>query len=76
MNWLKNLWKSHGTKVTGFATAALGALTYVDHETLNLIQGTFGPKYGPHVTHGILVASGLLTAYRGFSNSAAAKETK
>lgn len=66
---LMTIWKSHGTKVIGFATSLIGALTLIDHETLDLIGQTCGPKGGPRVTRAILLIAGLATAYRGYRNS-------
>jgi uncharacterized membrane protein YuzA (DUF378 family) len=66
---MMNLWKNHGTKIIGFATSLIGALALIDHETLDLIGQVFGPKGGPIVTRGILIISGLATAYRGYENS-------
>jgi uncharacterized membrane protein YuzA (DUF378 family) len=66
---ISTIWKSHGTKIIGFATSAIGALALLDHETLDLIGQVFGTKGGPRVTRGILIISGLATAYRGYKNS-------
>lgn len=66
--WAK-WWAAHGTKILGFGTAAFGTLTAIDHETINIIGETFGPKWGPHVVHVIIIAAGFSTARRGFSNT-------
>ena len=66
---IREFWKSHGTKLIGFATAAVGALEFLDASTIHLIEASLGSKWGPAVSHGILIASGLMTAYRGFTNS-------
>ena len=47
----------------------MGALSYLDHETVQIIERTVGPKYGPPVSHGLIILGGLATAYRGFTNS-------
>jgi hypothetical protein len=64
-----SLWSQHGTKLIGFTTSVIGALAVLDHETLDLIGQAFGPKGGPRITRGILIVSGLATAYRGYRNS-------
>ena len=69
MNWLKSLWTENGTKVLGFGGAILGSLSLLDHETLDIIGQTFGPLWGPRVTHGLAIFGGFMTAYRGFTNS-------
>lgn len=52
-----NLWKSHGTKILGFAQVTVGVLAVAD--------GVFSDQALKYV----LLASGLLTAWRGFFNS-------
>jgi len=69
MKSIQTFFHNHATKVIGFCTAAIGALALLDHETLDLIGQVFGPKGGPIVTRGILIISGLATAYRGYENS-------
>jgi len=63
---VKSWWVAHGTKILGFWTALVGAVAYIDEKTVNLIQTTLGDVWA----HGILIFSGLATAYRGFKNSA------
>jgi len=63
-------WASHGTKIIGFITAGIATLEFVDQATINVIVTTLGPKWGPVVSHAILIISGLMTARRGFHNSA------
>lgn len=65
MKW----WTLHGTKIIGFGTALLGALEFIDHETLQLIDTSLGPKWGPLTSHAIQILAGVLTAKRGFTNS-------
>lgn len=67
--WIGHVWKVHGTKVIGFGTTLVGALALLDHETLDVISTALGPTNGPRLTRGLLVLSGLATAYRGFQNS-------
>jgi hypothetical protein len=66
---LKAIWTHHGTKVLGFGGAVLSTLSLIDRETINVIGETFGPKYGPVITHGFTIVGGLGVAYRGFKNS-------
>lgn len=66
---IKYLWTKHGTKLIGFGTSVVGALSLLDHETMDIIGKVFGPQGGPRVTRGILLIAGLGTAYRGFKNS-------
>jgi hypothetical protein len=66
---LKDLWVQHGTKILGAGGVVLSSLSLIDHETLQLIESTFGPVYGPRVTHGLAIFGGVMTAYRGFKNS-------
>lgn len=71
--WLKTkwafFWKLNGTKLLGFGGMILGFLSLIDLETVNVIGSTFGPVWGPRVTHGFAIFGGLMTAYRGFKNS-------
>lgn len=64
-----NWWSAHGTKIIGFGAASVGALEFIDSGTLRLIETALGPKWGALTSHAILMASGLLTAYRGYTNS-------
>lgn len=67
---LKKWWTEHGTKILGYATAAVGILEYLDEQTIKAIEFVAGPKAGPIISHGLVAISGLLTAKRGFTNSA------
>jgi hypothetical protein len=69
MNWISALWAKHGTKLLGFGGIVLGSISLIDHETMDIIGHTFGPVWGPRVTHGLAIFGGLATAYRGFANS-------
>lgn len=66
---LKDLWAHSGTKVIGFGTTALGALSLLDATTVHLIEQTFGPHWGHRVSSGLLILGGVGTAVRGFTNS-------
>jgi len=68
IEWIKRQWTLHGTKISGFAMTAVGTITLIDHETIDLIGETFGPSWGPRVKHGILIIGGLMVARRGFTN--------
>lgn len=69
MDKFKQWWAGHGTKALGFGGAFIGALEYVDAQTLQAINSVLGPKYGPMVSHGLTAIGGLLVAKRGFTNS-------
>jgi hypothetical protein len=56
------LWHDHGTKVLGFLQVSVAAVAAV--------PGLFPPEWMPKV----LAVTGLLTAWRGFVNSAQAKQ--
>ncbi len=62
-------WRQHGTKILGYGSIAIGTLEAVDRETANYVGEFFGPKYGPHVSHLLLVIGGLAVAHRGYKNS-------
>jgi len=66
----KRWWVDHGTKITGFAASIAGTITMIDHETVNMIGQIFGPTWEPRIVRGILVLAGLITAHRGFTNTA------
>jgi hypothetical protein len=62
-------WDEHGTKILGFGGVAIGALEYVDAQTIHLVATIFGPTYGPIVSQVLTVIGGFLVARRGFLNS-------
>ena len=64
MTVLLNFLNSHLTKILGFSQVTVGVLAVAD--------GIFSDKALKYV----LLASGLLTAWRGFINSANAKESQ
>ena len=66
---IRQAWRDNGTKLLGFGSVAIGALSALDHDTLQLIESEFGPHYGPHVMHALLIAGGVSVAMRGFANS-------
>lgn len=70
MNIFQCYWHKHGTKIIGFGSAAIATLEFIDQATINVIVTTLGPKWGPVVSHIILIIAGLMTARRGFRNSA------
>ena len=57
LSWLWNLGVTHGTKLLGFGQVTVGVLAVAD--------GVFSDKSLKYV----LLASGLLTAWRGYFNS-------
>lgn len=69
MTWLSRQWQASGTKMLGYGGALISILTLLDHETIDMIGQTFGPVYGPRVTHALALAGSLATAYRGYENS-------
>ena len=66
---LTTLWQKHGTKVLGFASTLLGAISMIDATTVHLINQTLGEHWGHRVSSGLLIIGGLGTAWRGFTNS-------
>lgn len=62
MRAILKLWRGHGTKILGFAQVTVGVLAVADG-----IFTAMALKW-------ILLASGLLTAWRGYFNSAAMKQ--
>jgi hypothetical protein len=70
MNIFQCYWHKHGTKIIGFVTTAIATLEFIDQATINVIETTLGPRWGPMVAHTILITTGIATARRGFHNSA------
>jgi hypothetical protein len=66
VKWLKNWWANHAQKTLGIAEVLFGAAEYVDQNTLNIVGGFLGPKWGPIVSKAIQCTAGLAIAYRGF----------
>ncbi len=62
MKQIMRFWRGHGTKAIGFAQVTVGVLAVAD--------GIFSPE----AMKWVLLSSGLLTAWRGFFNSAQAKQ--
>ncbi len=58
---VRDFWRSHGTKLLGLAQVTISGLA---------IPGVFPTHIYPYV----LAASGVLTAWRGFVNSANAQK--
>lgn len=65
-----SIWKDHGTKIMGAATAAVGtlagAITMVDPA---LVTAVAGPKYGAYFALLAALAGGAFVK-RGYTNSA------
>lgn len=61
MKPILDLWNSHGTKVLGFLQVTLAVLS------------TATDLFSPLALKWLILASGLLTAWRGYVNSAASK---
>lgn len=68
-NWFARQWHDHGTKIMGIGIALAGMTEYIDAQTLNLVGGAMGPKWGPIVSKAIQVMAGLMIAKRGYTNS-------
>lgn len=69
MTTLKQLWdflNGHTTKLIGFAQVTMGALAIADQQMISA-------AFGPNGLRWIILGSGVLTAWRGFYNSAQAK---
>jgi hypothetical protein len=66
---IKNAWLLHGTKILGFGSTVLGAISMIDATTTHLIEEVLGPHRGHQVASGLMVIGGIATAYRGFKNS-------
>jgi|SRR5580700_906931 hypothetical protein len=64
-----DIWTHAGTKVIGWATAAVGALALLDSTTIQVIGNWLGPVWGPRFAFGCLIAAGLLTKQRGNRNT-------
>ncbi len=62
MNATQSFLQEHGTKLIGFLQVTFAALAAADQELLASLFGPNGLKW-------ILLASGLLTTWRGFYNS-------
>jgi uncharacterized membrane protein len=58
LNNVLTLWRSHGTKILGFAQVSIGAIAMYAEDF-----------FGHHGAKIVLMVSGLLTAWRGFANS-------
>ena len=69
MKALKLFWRNHGTKIIGFSTTVLGALSMLDATTIHVIENTFGAHWGHRVSAALLILGGVGTAWRGFNNS-------
>jgi hypothetical protein len=66
---LKDMWHNDGTKMIGYASTALGAVSMIDATTVHIIENFVGPHWGHRVSAGLLVLSGIGTAYRGYKNT-------
>lgn len=69
MNWFKQLWAEHGTKVLGYGSILIGALAEIDERTAQLIASLFGHAKETMVLHLLLAFGGVMTAMRGYKNS-------
>jgi hypothetical protein len=62
-------WHAYKTRITGWVSAGLGVLAYIDHETINSIGSLLGPVWGPRAVRLALIAAGLTTAFIGHQNA-------
>lgn len=72
MSMLKEIYdfvNSHATKLLGFMQVTVGALAIADQQML-------AAAFGPNGLRWIILASGVLTAWRGFLNTANAKSAQ
>lgn len=71
---MRELWRHHGTKILGLFEFAIAMLEFVDANTINLVGGLLGPKWGPLVSKAIQGLAGLAIARRGVINQRRAAE--
>lgn len=64
MTWLRNFYHNYLQTAMGFVEMGAGLLEYIDMNTVNLVGGALGPKYGPIFSKSIQIGAGLMTAYR------------
>ena len=69
MNVVQQYWSDHGTKIIGFGSSVIGAISLVDATTVHMIEQLLGPHRGHQVSSAMLVIGGLGTAWRGFTNT-------
>jgi hypothetical protein len=68
VNLWRQWWTNHGTKIIGFGSTVVGVITYIDQETIKVIESALGPIWGMRVRLLIFITAGLATAKRGFTN--------
>jgi len=64
VSWLRNFYRSHIQAAMGLLEMGAGLLEYVDMNTVNMVGGFLGPKWGPIFSKSIQIGAGLMTAYR------------
>lgn len=62
MNFVLTFWREHGTKLLGLLQVTAGALATMDQQMI-------ADLLGPNAMRWIIMATGILTAWRGFVNS-------
>lgn len=62
--WLTNFYHTKIQAAMGFLEMGAGLLEYIDMNTVNIVGGVLGPKYGPVFSKAIQIGAGLMTAYR------------
>ena len=66
MKSLRALWRHHGTKLLGYIQVGAGAITVMDQQLVTDLLGANALRWA-------LLISGVLTAVRGHTNTAAIK---
>lgn len=61
---MRNFYRNYLQTAMGFVEMGAGLLEYVDMNTVNLVGGFLGPKYGPIFSKSIQIGAGLMTTYR------------
>lgn len=59
---MRSFFRHHTTKLLGFAQVTVGALAVADQQMIAAVFGPDGLRW-------IILASGVLTAWRGFANT-------
>lgn len=67
MNEIASFFRQNGTKIIGYVTIAAGFIAVVDPALVTSLLGPNAPRWA-------LLVSGLLTAMRGHTNTAAIKD--
>lgn len=66
---MKHFFRHHTTKLLGFAQVTVGALAVADQQMIAAVFGPDGLRW-------IILASGVLTAWRGFVSTQNLRESR